>query len=298
MPTAKDWIIAARPRTLPLAIANIAMGGALAAYFGQFSWLILHLTIGTAVALQILSNLANDYGDSIHGADHVEREGPDRSVQSGAITSDQMKKAMILTGAFALVLGLTLIYFSQVSIAGSVVFIGLGLVSIWAAVNYTAGSNPYGYRALGDLSVFLFFGLLSVIGSFYLQSGYFEPSILLPAMSCGLFSMAVLNINNIRDIKSDQLAGKRSLAIKMGRTNAVRYHLFLLAVGLACAVSFMAMHFSSYWQYLFLVVTPLLFVNFNAVRSKTKAMELDPFLKQMALTTLLFVITFSIGLLV
>jgi 1,4-dihydroxy-2-naphthoate polyprenyltransferase len=297
MATAKDWITAARPRTLPLAIANIAMGGTLAAYFGDFNGIVFACTVITAICLQILSNLANDYGDHINGADHIHREGPDRAVQSGAISPSVMKKAMALMTALSLIFGITLIYLSPITWQAAAVFLGLGFVSIWAAINYTAGSNPYGYRALGDVSVFLFFGLLSVMGCFYLQLGRIEWSIILPAISCGVFSMAVLNINNIRDIESDTLAGKVSLAIKLGRTNATRYHLILLTIGILAAAIFSYMHFSNYWQFLFLITIPLLLINYNAVKLKNKAMELDPFLKQMALTTLLFVITFSLGLL-
>ena len=175
-------------------------------------------------------------------------------------------------------------------------FIALGFIAVWAAINYTAGDKPYGYRGLGDLSVFLFFGLLSVIGSYYLQSSTWNWSIILPAISCGAFSMAVLNINNIRDIESDQIAGKNSLALKMGRSAAVTYHAALLIIGLISASLFTFIDYSHLVQLMFLLVIPLLIINYGAVKSKIKPMELDPYLKQMALTTLLFVITFSIGL--
>lgn len=293
-----NWIVAARLRTLPLAAANIAMGGALAAYFYQFSMLIFILTLLTALSLQILSNLANDYGDYINGADHAHREGPDRMVQSGAISQAQMQRAIYVMSGVCLIMGSVLLLLSDLALLPLIGFFILGLVAIWAAINYTSGPRPYGYRALGDVSVFIFFGLLSVLGSFYLQSKSWEWSVLLPAVSCGLFSMAVLNINNIRDIPSDALSGKKSLAMILGRPAATRYHIALLAVGIISALVFSIMHFQSYWQFLFLVVLPLLIKNVKAVKYSTKAMELDPYLKQMALTTLLFVVTFSIGLLI
>lgn len=298
IPVVKKWLIAARLRTLPLATANIAMGTALAAYFGDISLLIFALTLSTALCLQILSNFANDYGDFINGADHKDREGPNRMVQSGAISQDSMHRAMIVTAILSLISGVLLLYLSALSFPMILLFLGLGLIAIWAAVNYTSGPKPYGYRALGDVSVFIFFGLLSVLGSYFLQRGHFEWSTIFPAMSCGLFSMAVLNINNIRDISSDAQSGKTSLAMILGRQGASTYHLSLLIMGLAGALVFTLLHFHSLWQLLFLITVPLLIKNFLAVKNKESAMELDPYLKQMALTTLLFVVSFSIGLLI
>ena len=293
----KSWIQAARLRTLPLAIANVSMGAILATYFGAFDWSIYLLTIITAIILQVLSNLANEYGDFIHGADHADRSGPSRTVQSGAISANAMKKAMYLTAGLSIVSGVILISLTTLSIPLKIVFLALGLVAVWASINYTAGSNPYGYRGYGDVSVFLFFGLLSVIGSYYLQRVQWQWSILLPAISCGTFSMAVLNVNNIRDLKSDGIAGKNSLALKMGREMAVKYHALLLIIGILTSVLFVAIHFESWLQWLFVIITPLLLINFRAVKRKVEPMELDPYLKQMAMTTLLYVAIFGIGLL-
>ncbi len=293
----KYWIAAARLRTLPLAISNIVMGAVLSAFYGSFSWIILGLTLITAILLQILSNFANEYGDFIHGADHTEREGPNRTVQSGQITANQMKKAINITAVLSILSGCILLFFAAISLSMKVFFLILGLVAVWAAINYTSGPSPYGYKGFGDLSVFLFFGLLSVVGSYFLQSNTWRWSILLPAISCGVFSMAVLNINNIRDIQSDQVAGKTSLAIKLGRNNAVKYHLVLLSTGILTAGIYMLYEYDNPIQFLFLSVAPLLIINYRAVKNKTAAMSLDPYLKQMALTTLLFVIMFSIGLL-
>ena len=294
----KSWIQATRLRTLPLAIANVSMGAILSHYFGAFNWPLYLMTVITAILLQVLSNLANEYGDFIHGADHADRSGPSRTVQSGAISANAMKKAMYLTAGLSIVSGVILISLTTLSIPLKIVFLALGLIAVWASINYTAGSNPYGYRGYGDVSVFLFFGLLSVVGSFYLQRVQWQWSILLPAISCGAFSMGVLNVNNIRDLESDAMAGKNSLAIKMGRVKAVRYHALLLTVGIMASAIFTMIHLERGLQWLFLIITPLLIINFRAVQLKVKPMELDPYLKQMALTTLLFVISFGIGLLV
>jgi len=293
----KSWIQAARLRTLPLAIANVSMGAILGHYFGAFNWPIYLMTVITAILLQVLSNLANEYGDFIHGADHAGRTGPSRTVQSGAISAAAMKKAMRLTAGLSIISGVILICLTTLSIPVKIVFLALGLIAVWASINYTAGSNPYGYRGYGDVSVFLFFGMLSVVGSFYLQRVQWQWSILLPAISCGAFSMGVLNVNNIRDLESDAMAGKNSLALKMGRVKAVRYHALLLIIGIMASAVFTIIHFERWHQWLFIIITPLLIINFRAVQLKVKPMELDPYLKQMALTTLLFVITFGIGLL-
>jgi 1,4-dihydroxy-2-naphthoate octaprenyltransferase len=293
----QHWIQAARLRTLPLAIANVSMGAVLAKYFGTFDWSIYLMTTVTAILLQVLSNLANEYGDFIHGADHADRSGPSRTVQSGAISANAMKKAMHLTAGLSILSGVILICLTTLSIPMKIVFLALGLIAVWASINYTAGSNPYGYRGYGDVSVFLFFGLLSVLGSYYLQRVQWQWSILLPAISCGAFSMGVLNVNNIRDLESDAMAGKNSLALMMGRVKAVRYHALLLTIGIIASAVFTMIHFERWLQWFFLIITPLLIVNFRAVQLNNTPMELDPYLKQMALTTLLFVVTFGLGLL-
>jgi 1,4-dihydroxy-2-naphthoate octaprenyltransferase len=176
-------------------------------------------------------------------------------------------------------------------------FLGFGILSIIAAVTYTAGSRPYGYAGLGDLSVFIFFGWLGVMGTYFLHTQALDWLVLLPATTCSCFAVAVLNINNIRDIDSDEKAGKITIPVRIGRAKAVRYHFALLIVGVLCAVAFIALRVESFWAYSFVLVLPLLFKNAKAVYEKTNPMELDPYLKQMALTTLLFVIVFGVGLL-
>jgi 1,4-dihydroxy-2-naphthoate octaprenyltransferase len=295
---AKSWIEAFRLRTLPLALSCIGMGGFLAAFAGRFNGLIFFLCCLTTVFLQVLSNLANDYGDSIHGADHVGRTGPMRAVQSGIITSQQMKNAVGLFSVLCLISGISLLSVSLGWNTRAVLFFfGLGLLSIAAAIAYTVGKRPYGYAGLGDIAVLIFFGLVGVMGSLYLFTQQLSWKEIFPALSCGLFSIAVLNINNIRDIESDRRAGKFSIPVRIGREKAIRYHWLLLAAGMLSAISYAVLTYQAPVQFLFLLTVPLFVRNGLAV-SRKPANELDPFLKQMALSTLLFVILFGTGFLV
>lgn len=294
----KAWIEAFRLRTLPLSLSCIAMGGFLAAAQHRFEGILFFLCCLTTVFLQILSNLANDYGDTVHGADHPERKGPLRMVQSGAISINQMRYAIFVFICLCIVSGISLLYISfGWDLRSILFFLILGLLSILAAVAYTVGKKPYGYIGLGDLSVFIFFGLIGVIGSQYLFTKSFSWSQLLPALSCGFFSVAVLNINNIRDIESDRSAGKFSIPVRIGRQKAIRYHWFLLVAGLACAIAFTLINLSSMTQFLFLLGSPLFLINGKKV-AKLPSEKLDPMLKQMALSTLIFVVLFGLGTLI
>ena len=292
----KVWISAFRLRTLPLAIACIGMGGFLAASQHAFQWDIFLLCVFTTIFLQILSNLANDYGDSIHGADHSDRKGPIRAVQSGAITPEKMRKALMIFIGLCLVSGVWLLWISfGLNWNAIAFFLGLGVLSILAAIAYTVGRKPYGYVGLGDLSVLVFFGFVGVMGSAYLFTQEIIPLQILPAISCGFFSIGVLNINNIRDIESDRKAGKYSVPVRIGRENAVLYHWFLVLGGIACSLIFTLLTYKTSTQLLFLFSVPLFLRNGKAVQNKPSE-ELDPYLKQMALTTLLFVLLFGLGL--
>jgi 1,4-dihydroxy-2-naphthoate octaprenyltransferase len=294
--SASAWVSAARPRTLPLALSSIWLGSFLAAFYGTFNWEVVVWASVTTVFLQVLSNLANDYGDSIHGADSAQRQGPQRAVQAGLITPKAMRTAMIVAGVLSLCSGIYLLYIS-VGFVKEVFFffLGLGLLAIVAAITYTSGTRPYGYAGLGDISVFLFFGLVGVLGTFYLHAGWLGWELLLPAASSGLYSAGVLNVNNIRDIESDRLAGKRSVPVRIGREKAVYYHTFLLLGGVVVALAFVLLEYQSPWQFLFVLSVPLFFRNLKAVRKYKDAKALDPYLKQLALSTLLFVLLFGIG---
>lgn len=291
------WISAFRLRTLPLALSCIGMAAFLAASRGGFNGLIFLFCCLTTVLLQVLSNLANDYGDSVNGADHAGRKGPMRAVQSGEVSPESMKRAVIVFVVLSLASGISLLVIAfGWDVKALLFFFGLGILSIVAAVAYTVGRRPYGYVGLGDVSVLIFFGLVGVLGSLYLFTRSISPPDVLPAMSCGFFSMAVLNVNNIRDIDSDRAAGKFSLPVRMGRPAAITYHWLLLVCGLGCATAFAILNFRTPWQFLFLV-TAVLFVRNGLAVSKRPSDKLDPYLKQLALSTLVFVLTFGVGLL-
>lgn len=292
----KHWLQAFRLRTLPLALASIGMGTFLAASAGFFQLDLFLACALTTVFLQILSNLANDYGDSIHGADSAERQGPQRAVQSGAISSKAMRRAIVLFVLLSLASGIWLIY-QAFGWSGNVfyVFLAVGLLAILAAITYTAGYRPYGYAGLGDISVLIFFGFVAVLGSAYLYEQSINWHYLLPAITVGLFSVAVLNVNNIRDIESDREAGKFSIPVRLGRERAVLYHWSLLSIGYLAAIGYVVLNFQSPWQLMILLILPLLFRNGKAVKVYQNAADLDPYLKQMALTTFFFVLLFGLG---
>lgn len=295
----KNWITAFRLRTLPLALASIGMGTFLAAGNGYFKGQIFAFCALTTVLLQILSNLANDYGDTINGADSADRKGPSRMVQSGAISLGAMKKAIAVFIILTLASGIYLLYLSfGWEWQAFLFFFALGIMAILAALAYTAGRKPYGYMGLGDISVLMFFGVVAVLGSYYLFAHTVEVLLLLPALSCGLFSVAVLNVNNIRDIESDLNAGKYSIPVRIGRRKAVIYHWSILIIGVAASIVYTLIAYSSPFQWLFLITLPLFIINAKAVRDNKESSDLDPYLKQMALSTLLFVITFGVGYLI
>ncbi len=293
----KAWIHAFRLRTLPLAFSCILMGAFLAVPTGTFDTGILLLSLLTTLFLQILSNLANDYGDATSGVDGDHREGPQRAVQSGAISKEAMKRALYVFSFLALLCGILLILYAfPDNWETSILFLLIGLAAIGAAINYTVGKNPYGYKGFGDLFVLIFFGFVGVIGSYYLYSESWTPDITLPAISCGLLAVGVLNVNNIRDIESDRRSGKISIPVRLGRRGAILYHWGILFVAFAAAVLFGVLRGFTSYDWIFLVTGALLFANARAVYRKTTAQELDPYLKQLALTTLLFVLLMGFAL--
>ncbi len=291
----KHWIEAARLRTLPLAFACIGMGGVLAAMEGKFDGMIFGMTLLTAFLLQVLSNFANDFGDSQNGADSVERTGPKRAVQAGKISPKAMRNAVIIFSVLSLASGIGLIAMGISSMKEFWIFLGMGVLSVIAAITYTMGNSPYGYMGLGDISVIIFFGLIAVVGTYYLQTSSLNPLVFLPAAACGLFATGVLNVNNIRDIESDKKAGKYSIPVRLGRQKAVYYHWFLLGAGWICAGVFVVMNYNHPLQLLFLLPLPLFIINARAALVKTTSESLDPFLKQLAISTLIFVVVFALA---
>ncbi len=289
------WISAFRLRTLPLALSSIGMAGFLAAVENKFNGLVFTLCCLTTVFLQILSNLANDYGDTIHGADHSGRSGPSRAVQSGTISAHSMRNAIILFVVLCLASGVALLLAAfgyDYRLLGS--FLVLGLLCIAAAIMYTVGRKPYGYAGLGDLSVLIFFGGVGVSGALFLFTKTLTPISFLPALACGLFAVGVLNINNMRDIESDRQAGKFSVPVRIGKVKAGLYHWFLLLGGLLATTVYTVLNYTSPIQFLFMLSAPV-FVSIGRGVNEKPSEQLDPYLKRMALGTLLFVILFGVG---
>lgn len=293
----KSWISAFRLRTLPLAISSILMGSFLAIASDKYNSLIITLSIVTTLLLQILSNLANDYGDGMKGTDNIERLGPKRTIQSGEISPNEMRVGIILFVLLSLISGIWLIIESfGTDWHLALLFLAFGLASIAAAIKYTVGNKAYGYSGLGDLFVFLFFGFLAVLGSYYLNTLTLSWVILLPTLSMGFLSTGVLNLNNMRDIKNDLQSGKNTLASSLGFESAKKYHIFLVSGAMIAAIAFSTLNFNSIWNYLYLISFPLfVFQLFRIVKIKEEKL-MDPFLKQLALTTLLFAVLFGLGL--
>ncbi|HMN04803.1 MAG TPA: 1,4-dihydroxy-2-naphthoate polyprenyltransferase [Flavobacteriales bacterium] len=292
------WLHAFRPRTLPLAMSGIITGSGVAAFEGAFRWPVFLLALLTAVLLQVLSNLANDLGDHLHGTDNQQRVGPERAVQSGAISPAAMKRAIWVCGLLSFMSGLALIIHALGFSITTLLFLLLGLAAIAAAVWYTYGSNPYGYAGLGDISVLLFFGLLGVGGTYYLHALRLTPIVFFPAVGMGLLATGVLNLNNMRDVENDAASGKRTVAVRLGPARAKAYHAALVLVGFACLVVFTAISFRSWWQYLFIIAFPFFDRHLRTVLKNQEPRALDPQLKVLALTTLIVALLFSLGLVI
>jgi len=300
----KSWIAAARPRTLPLALASIILGSFLAAgssvSVGHFSWQIALLAALTTIFLQVLSNFANDYGDAVSGKDTELRVGPRRAVATGDISKEAMMRGIILMSVLSLVSGILLLVVAFFNAGPKLFwfFLVLGFLSIAAAIGYTNGKRPYGYAGFGDIAVLIFFGWVGVLGTYFLHTLSFSPILLLPATSVGLFATGVLNINNIRDIETDTMTGKRSIPARLGLPLAIRYHWGLLITGMFCAVAYSFLTDAPLQGYLYVLAFPLFIGNGRAVASHKRSVELNARLGQLALSTLLFVILFGIGQLV
>ena len=293
----KTWLSAFRLRTLPLAFSCIIMGSGLAYADDQFNLTVFVLALVTTLFLQILSNLANDFGDFVKGTDNDERVGPDRTLQSGLITKSEMINAMWIIAILCSVFGVWLIYEGTIGLdlkkAG--LFAILGLTAMGAAVKYTMGKNPYGYAGLGDIFVFLFFGWLGVIGSYFLHTHSFHWELLLPASTIGLFTTAVLNINNMRDHEADAKSGKNTLVVRIGIEKAKVYHQSLIFGGLLLTIAFVFPSTNSL-HYLFIVTAPLFIWFVQSIKSRSDFQDFDPFLKKQAIATFLFSILFVVGL--
>lgn len=295
MASVKAWITAFRLRTLPLSVSGVITGSFLALSHSVFNGQIFVLAIITTLLLQILSNLANDYGDTQNGADNEGRLGPARMVQSGAVAPQQMKRMIILFSVLSFISGVSLILLSniQVTTVSFWVLLSLGILSISAALKYTMGRNPYGYIGLGDLSVFLFFGLFSVAGTYYLYSGTISVSIFLPAIAIGALSAGVLNINNMRDYENDSKTGKITLVVKLGLNKAKYYHSSLLAIAFIAGFYYLIVTDSRHYLWFYLYLLPL-FIHSRSIYNAQNHTDVDKELKKLALITLLFAFYFGI----
>jgi 1,4-dihydroxy-2-naphthoate octaprenyltransferase len=297
MKTFKLWISSMRLRTLPLSVSGIIMASFLAANKGFFKWDIFIFSILTTVSFQILSNLANDYGDGVKGTDNNDRIGPERAIQSGGISPKQMLTAIKICIVVSLILALTLIFlaFGIEHFLLTSIFFLLGVASIVAAIKYTVGSNAYGYNALGDLFVFIFFGLVSVIGCYVLYAKQIDFVVYLPACVIGLLSVGVLNLNNMRDLVSDKKSNKITLAVKLGPNNAKLYHLSIIALAVLLSLLFGIIYYTSLYNLIFVIAYIPLIKHFVTVYNNKESRLLDGELKTLALTTFLLSILMGIG---
>jgi len=303
----KNFIKAARLRTLPLSVSGIIVGSILGnqvlynhSALSDTSSVLLSstfwLAILTTIGFQVLSNFANDYGDGIKGSDK-NRTGEARMVSSGAISPKQMKSAMITLTIITLIIALFLIYvsFGRENFKYSILFFGLGIASVVAAIKYTVGNSAYGYSGFGDVFVFLFFGLLSVVGSYFLYTKEINLKIFLPAISIGMLSSAVLNLNNLRDREEDKKNNKNTLVVKLGKGKAKKYHYFLIIGALASALIYVFLDFKSLYQLIFLVAFIPLIKNIKTVAQNIVSADLDRELKKVALSTFFFAVLFGIA---
>ena len=292
----KHWIEAARLRTLPLSVSGIIVGSmyALANPTDDvltptevFNWKLFAFAIITTLGLQILSNFANDYGDGMKGTDNEDRVGPKRTIQSGVITPQAMKLAIVLTSVLTLLSAIYLIYlaFGAHNLGYSLFYLILGIAAIASAIRYTVGNSAYGYRGFGDVFVFVFFGLVSTLGVNFLYSKQLDAILFLPATAIGFLSVAVLNLNNMRDEASDRKSGKNTLVVKMGIENAKKYHYLLILGAMALVVLFAILSHFKFDQYLFLLAFVPLVKHINTVVKNQNSKLLDPELKKVALST-------------
>jgi 1,4-dihydroxy-2-naphthoate octaprenyltransferase len=292
----KHWIQAARLRTLPLSVSGIIVGSMYALAYPTdnvmtptevFNWRIFCYAILTTLGLQILSNFANDYGDGVKGTDNDNRVGPKRALQSGVISANAMKRAIIITSILTLFLSILLIYnaFRNTNLSYSLLYLILGILAIASAIRYTVGSTAYGYRGFGDLFVFVFFGLVSTIGVNFLYSKQLNFDLFLPATAIGFLSVGVLNLNNMRDESSDRKSNKNTIVVKIGRAKAKKYHYFLIGSAMVLMVFFAITVNFRFDQYLFLLIYIPLVKHLITVYNNQDPSALDTELKKLALST-------------
>lgn len=291
----KHWIEAARLRTLPLSVSGIIVGSMYALRptddyetpTDVFSWKVFGFAILTTLGFQVLSNFANDYGDGVKGTDNADRVGPMRAIQSGLISPQAMKTAIILTSVLTLFSAMLLIYFAfgDSNLFYSFFYLALGIVAIASAIRYTVGSKAYGYRGFGDVFVFIFFGLVSTLGVNFLYSKEIDFELFLPATAIGFLSVAVLNLNNMRDEASDRKSNKNTIVVQMGGAKAKKYHYFLIVAAMILVLLFAFLSEYRWDQYLFVLAFIPLIKHLSTVSKNNEPKLLDPELKKVALST-------------
>jgi 1,4-dihydroxy-2-naphthoate polyprenyltransferase len=290
----KTWVKAARPRTLPLSISGIVTAAGLANYYGGFDPYVFVLSVWTTIGFQVTSNFANDYGDGVKGTDNEDRIGPQRALQSGSLSPSALKKGIIISVLITVFFVLALLYVAFGSGHWRLFFLFLGLAafSIWAAIRYTVGESAYGYRGLGDVFVFLFFGLVGVSGALFLHTKTVPPLSILMAVAVGLLSVGVLNLNNLRDFASDKKAGKNTMVVKLGFAQGKRYHLFLMVTAFASTALFLVLTFRSGWEFITLLAFLPIGAHTRRVQKAKDSFSIDPELKKLALSTFLLALLF------
>jgi len=282
----RHWIAALRLKTLPLALGAILLGSMLQKY--AFDLTIFLWASGTAILLQVLSNLANDYGDFVKGTD---RHRKDRQLGEGNITLKAMLSAILIVSVLALLAG---IYLLNLAFSDNweywIAFLAIGLFSIAAAILYTVGKRAYGYHGLGDVFVFIFFGLVGVLGSSFLFVQELQWELYLPAISYGCLAMSVLNVNNIRDLDKDILTDKITLASKLGKQGALTYQRSILVIAFLCMLCHhVAAHYVSLAPLGIMILTG---INTRTLRTAKTSDDFNGQLKMLSIGSLVVVILF------
>ncbi|RZJ31273.1 MAG: 1,4-dihydroxy-2-naphthoate octaprenyltransferase [Flavobacterium sp.] len=303
----RHWIEAARLRTLPLSVSGIILGSFYAMSESIFNWKIVLSALSTTLLLQILSNFANDYGDGVKGTDNADRIGPQRTIQSGAISAPAMKRALYLTSALTMISAIVLIYFSfkDTNYVFSLFFLILGALAVASAIRYTIGNTAYGYRGYGDMFVFVFFGLVSTLGVSFMILKEVDSLLILPAIAIGFLSVGVLNLNNMRDEASDRKAGKNTIVVKIGGEKAKIYHYFLVISAMILFLVFTVIFdFTkdndperfNFDLYFFVIIYIPLIRHLIRVKNNIEPRALDPELKKLAISTFLISVILALSL--
>lgn len=285
----KIWLDALRPKTLPAAAAPVLIGAAIAFADATIKPMVLTMTFIAALLIQIGTNLANDYYDHFKGADTADRLGPTRATNAGLVSPSQMKTAFIIAFALAVTVGLYLVY------KGGLAILIIGILSIACGILYTAGPFALGYTGLADLFVLVFFGPVAVGGTYYLQTGNINSTVIIAGLAPGLLSTAILTVNNFRDIETDKQAGKKTLAVRLGCTFAISEYIFCVIAGCLVPLVVCTLSRTNWLSCLSLVTILLAFKNIKTIRSQPDGQTLNNMLASTGKLLLIYSILFSVG---